>query len=661
MTPKIFNHRTWGNFAFSNKQGHFVNNYKDAPGFLYTAEGAAWTHEIVFGFHDARTKRTPARLNSVTQHPVVLRQDPEQAMKVPFMGFNIMPRQPQKYPNIERAVDWLGRLSMARWISEGNYGMFRFGMVRWSRHGEHTYYRWMDNTQYDQQMIPWLLFMRGGGRTWFEDGEVTSRYCMDLNVNHYNTRGSPTGYMATCGGALPFPNFAFTSWNMKGMKLHFLYYYWHLTGYRRAKDVLDEVIAGTKEFTRREAETKYPHNWEGGREMYNMNRFWALAYQETLDPEVAAFARVSREVTVNREWKLKEKQFNGPIVYLYGGLVLQQRVFEDAALRSVMLEHLKHEMLPIDEIGGIRSISDSIGCQWAYEQTKDLRFAEAGWDVARGMADLVPSVDLATEQVPNYPYTYLGNGINRLHLLPILVGASLGDQLGFEVHRPRRLRNTFFTLKAPAKKGEPCTGVAYLLAREDGSLKARVVMRAGTEAAEVLLTRPNGEVAVKAQPAPKDGLVQARIALPNVKKGDSFRIEIRFPGAARYLVATDARLVYHLPPNQPQGNAPLCGGQNYTPQRFYCRTTDDHADYVNRIPRPYSIHDATTEELLFRPSRFDAHQAPPPVGRNRMVVFTVRGCRAVYEWQLRGTSPFVAPTLDQWFDPGEHDWKTTPQ
>ena len=92
---------------------------------------------------------------------------------------------------------------MARWISEDNYGLLRFGMVRWSKHGDYTYYRWMDNTQYDQQFIPWLLFMRGGDRQFFDDGEITSRYCMDLNVNHYNTRGSPTGYMATCGGALP--------------------------------------------------------------------------------------------------------------------------------------------------------------------------------------------------------------------------------------------------------------------------------------------------------------------------------------------------------------------------------------------------------------------------------------------------------------------------
>ncbi len=657
MTPKIYRHHTWKRYPFSKEKGHFVNNYENSPGFLYTAEGAARTNEVVFGFHDGRTKRSPDQLNSVTQHPIVLRQDPKSAMKVPFMGFKIMPRQPEKYPNIERAVDWLGRLSMARWISETNYGLLRFGMVRWSKHGEYTYYRWMDNTQYDQQMIPWLLFMRGGGRNWFEEGEITSRYCMDMNVNHYNTRGSPTGYMATCGGALPFPNFAFTDWNMKGMKLHFLYYYWHLTGYRRAKDVMDEVIAGTKEFTRRQAKAKGPHQLVGGREMYNMNRFWALAYQETLDPEIAEFARASREVTVKREWKSEEKRFSGPVVYLYDGLVLQQRVFKDPALSRAMLDHLEHEMLPIETIGGIRSPSDTIGCQWAFEQTGDIRYAEAGWDVARGMADLVPDVDLATQNVPTYPYTYLGNSIIRLHLMPILAGVSLGDRLGLNTRRPRKLRNNFFTLQKPAKKGEPYTGVAFILAMMDGPLEVTALLRTGAATAEVSLTRPNGEQPSKAEISQEDGILHAKFALPKVTKGDSFRIEIHFPGGARYLIQTDAGLVYHLPPGQYHGNAPLSGGQSYTPMRFYCKTVADRADYINRIPRPYSIRDAMSDELLFRPSRFNTHQKPPPVGPNRMIVFTVRGCRASIEWQLSGTSPFVSPTLEQWFDPAENGWK----
>jgi len=48
--------------------------------------------------------------------------------------------------------------------------------------------------------------------------------------------------MSTAGGT-PFPYIPFH--NTKGTKAHFLSYYYHLTGYKRAKEVMEEVIAGT--------------------------------------------------------------------------------------------------------------------------------------------------------------------------------------------------------------------------------------------------------------------------------------------------------------------------------------------------------------------------------------------------------------------------------
>jgi len=34
-------------------------------------------------------------------------------------------------------------------------------------------YRWCDGVQYDQPFIPWLLFMRGGDRSYYIEGERT--------------------------------------------------------------------------------------------------------------------------------------------------------------------------------------------------------------------------------------------------------------------------------------------------------------------------------------------------------------------------------------------------------------------------------------------------------------------------------------------------------
>ena len=75
----------WQRYPFSKEVGHFVNNYEDKAGFMYTAEGAAWTHEMVIGFHDPGTERGPSELNSLNQHPLVVRQDPASAVRLPFL------------------------------------------------------------------------------------------------------------------------------------------------------------------------------------------------------------------------------------------------------------------------------------------------------------------------------------------------------------------------------------------------------------------------------------------------------------------------------------------------------------------------------------------------------------------------------------------------
>lgn len=655
MGDRIYFHPTWKRYPFAKQAGHFVNNYEDSKGFMYTAEGAAFTHELAIGFHGERTSRSPAELNSVTQLPIVLRQDPESAMRVPFMGFDLMPCDPQRYPEIERAANWLGRLSMARWISENNYGLLRFGMVRWSKHGDYTYYRWMDNTQYDQQLIPWLLFMRGGDRRFFDDGEIASRYCMDMNVNHYNTRGSPTGYMATCGGALPFPNFAFEPWNMKGMKLHFLAYYYHLTGYKRAKDVMDEIIEGTVQFTRKYNEQFGPDRLVGGRENYNMNRFWATAYQETHDPEIATFARHSREVTMNREYNSDTFTFGGPRVYLYEGLVLQDGVFGDARLRDTMASHLTGTMLGTS-VRGIGDPHDVIACDWAYDQTEHQQFAEIGWDLARGYADIAPEINLDTGNVPYHPYAYCGNRIFRQQLMPMLVGASLGHRLDYTSDGPHWFRDLFLFL-ARGAKGEPNRSTAYVRPRTDGDLVLRFLARIRGDAP--LTARAfdaNGGTVAKMTAAGDGWTLGKPLKLVGAKADQVYRVEVTSRAQASVLIVGPAQVVWHVPSETLQANEPFSGGQSYTPQYVYSQAAGGPVAYFNRHQRPYAIRDAENGELLVRGRRFTLDEQSKPVEAGRMIEFTLRGSRASGEWRLIGVTPFIAATADDWFDPREYGW-----
>jgi hypothetical protein len=656
MGDRIYFHPTWRRYPFAKEAGHFVNNYQDSKGFMYTAEGAAFTHELVIGFHDDRTSRSPAELNAVTQLPIVLRQDPQSAMRVPFMGFNLMPCDPQRYPDVERAADWLGRLSMARWISENNYGLLRFGMVRWSKHGDYTYYRWMDNTQYDQQLIPWLLFMRGGDRRFFDDGEITSRYCMDMNVNHYNTRGSPTGYMATCGGALPFPNFAFEPWNMKGMKLHFLAYYYHLTGYKRAKDVMDEIIEGAVQFTRQFNEQFGPDKLVGGRENYNMNRFWATAYQETHDPEIAAFARHSRAVTMNREYDSETLTFGRPKVYLYEGLVLQDHVFGDFPLRDMMASHLTGTMLG-NSIRGIQDPHDVIACDWAYGQTDNEQFAEIGWDLARGYADIAPDIDLDTEHVPYYPYAYCGNRLFRQQLLPMLVGASLGHRLGYRADRPHLFHDLFLFLRRGAKD-EPNRITAYVRPRMDGDVVLRIVARVrGDAPMTVRALAANGRTVAEMTAAKEGWTLDKPLKLVGAEANQVYRVVVTSETQASVLITGPAQVVWHTPPDKLQANEPFSGGQSYTPQYVYSRATGGPVAYFNRHQRPYAIRDVESGELLVRGRHFTPNEQSQPVESGRMIEFTLRGSRAPGEWRLTGVEPFIAATTDDWFDPRQYGWR----
>lgn len=639
MGDRIYFHPTWKKYPFSREKGHFVNNYEDSPYFAYTAEGAAWTHELLVGFHDERSTRDAEQLNDLTQRPLALRQDPEAAMRVPFMGFDLMPYDADATPEVERAVDWLGRLSMARWISENNYGMLRFGMVRWSKHGDYTYYRWMDNGQYDQQVIPWMLFMRGGDRRFFDDGEITSRYCMDLCINHYNTRDSPTGYVATCGGSMPFPNFAFMRWNLKGQKLHFLSYYWHMTGYPRAKDVLDEVINGTIEYARDDAEKHGPLGLVGGREMYNMNRFWALAYQETLDPEVAQFAANSRQVSIEREYNAEENTWGGPKVYLYNGLVAQDVTFDDPALRDVMVSHLSRSMLD-QPGGGIGDPTDVIATGWARRETGDARFGEIGWDVARGLADLVPEIDLETENVPFYPYAYLGNAILRMHVLPMLVGSAEGRRAGLDAPLPLRFHDLFLFLA----KGDPWRSEAFV--DSQGGTAVRVLVRGrGEEPFTLTIENAAGQQVLQTTLAPGadqviklDGAGVHRVVLSRDVVGTA-------------CLLSDAPLVWHTPLDQSQANESFSGGQGYTPLRLYARATGGPVGYYNRQGRPYAIHNAQTGELLLRGETYQRDEVTAPVEAGTMIAVTVRGSRAQGEWKLTGVEPYISARPDGWFDP----------
>lgn len=683
MGSGIFNHPSWKAIRQFHKGPtdvtSFYDNYSTHEGYLYTAEGAAFTHEVLLSFHDGKTGRTAAELNSITQHPLVVRQDPVQAMRVPFMGFAILPNDPAKNPEVERAVNQVGRMAMGRWVGANNFGLLRFGMVRWGRHEaiedpKANFYRWMDNAQYGQQLIPWLLYLRGGDRQFFEDAEIVSRYAMDMSINHFNTRGSPTGYIAGCGSALPFLPFGFAAWNMKLQKIHFLAYYYHLTGYRRARDVMEEVIAGTKEFTlgyeqtlrTQEPGKEYYTLSNGGREMYNMNVFWANAWEEKGDPEIWRLAENGRKSTILGQYQPRLNSFKEPQVYVYDGLVLQQRVSGDAKTREVMLRHLDVESLITH--GGLSRKSaeeDSIGYPWAYEQTKNRHYADAAWDIMRGMADLVPDIDFSGPVVPNfYPYEFTGHALYQSYLMPILTGATLGRQLGYDWNQPHVFRDNFFQMwAAPGEK--EFRAEVFIRARRDGTLTVRCIAKGNAKSPLTLdVIHADGNSAAHAVIASKPVAAQpdqftpfqGDLILENAKAGTVFKLTIRKTDRASVAVISDAQVVHYLPSSLMHSNEPLSSAQNFTPLRFVTRTTGGTMSYFNRVRRPYTLRDAKTLDLIFRPKLFTEAESAQVAKAGQFVMVTGSGCRGPGEWRMKGVEPYYASSREDWFQPYEAGW-----
>ena len=661
MPPDFYNDaKYWNRFKWVENRGHFVHEFGTNPHFVHTPEGMARTHEIAVHFFD-NLSRPPSQINLITQHPVIARQDPASAMRVPFLGFQIEPVRAD-YPEMERAIEQIGRMTVGRWVAGHDYGLLRYGMIRWA--GTGVSYRWFDGVQYDLQIIPWLLFMRGGDRRWLEEAEVTARYAMDVQTNHFNTRGLPTGYQSAATG-MPFPwHAAFLS---KAPKINFLAYYYHLTGYKRAKDVMDEIIAGNKKTAGPAFPQPAPEHRGGhGRELYNMNSFWPNAWEETWDPEIKELAREWLTLTTGREFNAALGCFRAPCVYIAPGLVLQYGLWGGDGLRDFLCRYLDTFGYPRLQDGGVYSPEIAPLADWALRATGDRRYAKAAWDVARTLADLVADHNWRSPDMPDYPDS--GNQFYRQFLLPIIAGYSNAARLGMQENDAFDLRDTFLSL-IPAGDGKSRADI-LLRPRADGDPRVRLIF-----GGEVSPNTPDVTAVVRAA----DGLERIRVVIPATERApvqDNFyppawfipqRGEITLAGARKgellrlqleadakfttlVLVLADADLVQRIPAAT---NVFLynLAGQYYVGTRLFSRSVADEITLTNEYNKPFTVRDAITGEVLYRYDMVRDRFKPVKVsaGRDRLLQFTMTGRSDVR--RFTGLSPWFSRTRDEWFAP----------
>ena len=661
VPESLYHKKEWERYNWSKEAKHALHEYEANPAFEHTAEGAARTHELTLFFFDRSSKRSHAEIQSLTQQPVIVRQDPAAAMKVPLMGFSLSPVDQQAYPRMEEAVDALGRMTLARWEDLHDHGFWRFGMIRWGSpplaDASSGIYRWFDGVQYDLQLIPWILFMRGGSRDFYVEGERVGRYAMDVCTNHFNTRGAAPGYQ---GGAAisPFP------WHShhlhKSLKIHFLQYHYHLTGYPRAKDVMDEVIAGA--IWAAEHHTRQPDDpyYRGrGREHYNVGRFWVSAYDETFDPKCRNFARQWLDVTLNREYNAALGNFRSPGIYLSGELAQQSRLWpNDAKFRSVLLEYLDNMGMPEMPDGGVRFTNRVMLCDPAYRLTGDRRYAEVAFDVARSLADLVPEVDASSGISPQIPFS--GNGYFRWRLGPILIGLSQGRSIGLLNDQPHLSHDTHIGFPADDKP-QVCFRPA-----SDGDLKMKVILRetwnaefppvtisvigAASEPASLLIPGQGRPATVDRVLSLDTRWRSAEFTVKDVQKGKTYGLHFEGGNSnVGALVLADAQVVHRLAIGQPtalQNHA----GQYHSGGRVFLKTNADKVTVHNFRGLPLSIRDATTWELLYTSPLPVPAETEHQLGKDRLIAIVVASSR---NWLkiTSGVHPWVAANRESWFVP----------
>jgi len=691
----------WSLWSFSKdtdpagNDDHVASEYYGEDEF--SGKGVARTHEMLLHFTDPTATRTAGELNSILQHPLVLRQDPQWALKVPVMGLTLSPVNTADHPDLENAVETIGKRNTARWEEMHDYGFWRFGMLRWWSPSAGLYRRF-DGTQYGLQIIPWLLFLRGGSREFFEEGAITSQYAMDVCTNHASTNDAvPSGYQAQAA-VLPFPVLypTWASHATKRIKLHFLKYYYHLTGDPRARETIDEVIAGAKwDAKTNHATLPWPdlNPAVSAREVFNVNTFWADAYEESWDDEVKSYAERWMANTLQRQYSATLRAFRFPDIYLFDGIANYHGVFgnhtsDGRNLESTVLEYLQVLGFPDLQDGGVVNFEQAIGALWAYQRWGDPRMASILFDLARTIADVVPSIDPSTAKPSDVKFT--GQSLLRTYLMPMLAGLSAAHQAGLREDRPVGFTDTYMTVYDPnldsdaSDNGTVTRATAYLEPAISGDLLVTLHFQgtwgqefkpisvgvfddSGAELVTTILQNPGWPDISQYLPA-NWSRVSLSLTIPSTQQGARYRVVLSrdhtgLDGSFDYtktahndaknndltfLVLAEAKIVYEATTSS--ADTFVFRTTSAAPAVVYLRTTSETATLWTRNATVFTLRDAKTWEVLYR-APFSgiggAHYLSVGKDRELALVADSAGLFSL----IAGLSPYVSPKPSGWFDP----------
>jgi len=221
-------------------------------GFPSNAMGWSKTHELRLSPLTAGDgEEESAQLAALHSAPVYACAAPKWIGESGAMGFPFHPRDPERFPEAEKMVDWLFEAWAPRGHSTGHYGFCDYyaGPTYGTNSNQGKRYK---NT-YALRSSIWLVYARSGDRAVREFAEGTNKAYLDNYIAHWDVPGKERGLFCEHGsGAYFMEQFPFYWGNTTRVTMssstnlnQFIWLY-QLTGYRRAKDAIVEFGEGLK-------------------------------------------------------------------------------------------------------------------------------------------------------------------------------------------------------------------------------------------------------------------------------------------------------------------------------------------------------------------------------------------------------------------------------
>ena len=341
----------YGPERYERLDGEYWRNwYKGGLDQYDQAIGLAKTNEIILAFHGPEAAPARAACAALEKPPFVV-ADPVWMCKTDVFG-PLHPRDPKRYPKIERIFDIaFSRYELLR-EHLGNYGFFDYGdvnyVVNWDEENQRYWerpWRRMASRFYGISVMPWVQFARTGNRRFLRWAMDNCRHVMDIDMAHVTAR--VPGY--------PYPKYKGGRFGGNGGIIHYganIYdigcdshvtpwlYSYYLTGYRRAWDVFQEE--GDFYLKLNEAGwrpsgiwTRYAHRMTGGALRVMIQYWWATWDQRYLD-KAHILAELCYEAAAESNGVIRHDD-----VYMNWGLFTYYQATGDERMKEICLANMR--------------------------------------------------------------------------------------------------------------------------------------------------------------------------------------------------------------------------------------------------------------------------------------------------------------------------------